>query len=173
MVSFIAVGSSVCNPPFLFSTHPFYENTLYTEFYNTPFYYGLWNGVLNPRFEPYTASLVILLVLEVISPCLTMSIKQNSYNQHFVNSYNVWMFWNVCGISPPPPHGYIIHGKHISTDRSRYFINHQNPPFLFLDPPFIQNHPLYQWNPVAHPFTIFLEFLNPPFLKHGLPTMCF
>ena len=29
------VGSGVCNPPVLFSTHPFfYENTLYTEFYN-------------------------------------------------------------------------------------------------------------------------------------------
>ena len=42
-------------------------------------------------------------------------------------------------------------------------------PFLSLDPPFrpIQNHPLYQWNPVSHPFTNFTNF-NPPLLKCGL-----
>ena len=142
---------------FLFSTHPFYENTLYTEYYKPPFYYGLWHSsvqwVLNPRSEPYLASLVILLVLEVISPCLTMS-KQNSYNQHFVYSYNVWMFWNIFS----PIWMYIIHGKHNSIDRSMYFINHQNPLLLFLDLPCIQNHPLYQWNPVSHPFTNFWKF---------------
>ena len=131
----------------VFVTHPFYFQL--TLFMKTPF---ILNSITHPLtmvfdtlvcsgfwFELYPASLVILLVLEVISPCLTTFIKQNSYNQHFVNSYNVWMFWNVwvCG-SPPPPYGYIIHGKHNSTDRSLYFINHQNPPFLFLDPPFIQ-----------------------------------
>ena len=94
--------------------------------------------VLNTRSEPHPTSLEILLVLEVISPCLTMSIKQNSYNQHFLNSYNVWMFWFFFS-----QYGYIIHGKHNSTDKSLYFINHQNPPFYFWTHS-LQNHPLYQ-----------------------------
>ena len=59
-------------------THPF------TMVFDTLVYSS--ERVLNPRSEPHPVPLVILLVLEVISPCLTMS--KNSYNQHFVNSYN-------------------------------------------------------------------------------------
>ena len=128
--------------------------------------------VLNTWYsEPHPTSLEILLVLEVISPCLTMSIKQNSYNQHFINSYNVWMFWNafclfVC-FFVFSQYGYIIHGKHNSTDKSLYFINHQNPPFLFLDPPFTKP----PFVPIKFSIPPFQNFKNPPFLKCGLPTM--
>ena len=96
-----------------------------------------------------------------------MSIKQNYELQptfcKFIQCIDVLNFF--------PQYGYIIHGKHNSTDRSLYFINHQNPPFLFLDQPFIQNHPLYQWiDPVSHPVTHFFFFgifKTHPFLSMG------
>ena len=44
--------------------------------------------------------------------------------------------------------------QHNATDRSLYFINHQNPPFSFLDPPFI---PMKSSIP---PFYQFSEFLK-------------
>ena len=148
------VGSGVCNPPFLFSTHPFYENTLYTEFYNPPFYYGLWH------LEVWTTSnilIVMLLVLEIISLYLTMSIKKNSYNQHFVNSYNVWMFWNEFYFSSQ--YGYIIHCKHNSTDRSLHFINHQIHPFYFW------THPSYKTTLYTKPPFIPMKSSIPPFYQ--------
>ena len=58
----------------------------------------------------------------------------------------------------------IIHSKHNSTDKSLYFISHQNPPFLSLDPPFIYKTALYT-NEIQYPtlLPIFWIFKTHPF----------
>ena len=126
--------------------------------------------VLNTWSEPHLTSLEILLVLKVISPCLTMPIKQNSYNQHFVNSYIECMdvlkcvFLFLFLFLFYFQYGYIIHGKHDSTDKELYFIHHQNPPFLFLDPPFTKP-PFIPIKSSIPPFYQFSEFLKPTVSK--------
>ena len=84
------VGSGACNPPFLFSTHPFYEkHPLYWILQPTLFTYVFDTVGSEPPVWSTSNILSSIIGLEIISPYLTMSIKQNSYNQHFVNSYNV------------------------------------------------------------------------------------
>ena len=58
----------------------------------------------------------------------------------------------------PPPNMDTSFVANIILQIGVYFINHKNPPFLFLDTPFIQIHPLYQWNPVSHPPANFQNF---------------
>ena len=56
-----------------------------------------------------------------------------------------------------PQYGYIIHGKHNSTDKSLYFINLKNPPFLFLETTLYKTT-LYT-NKIQYP-TFFTNFQN-------------
>ena len=61
-------------------------------------------------------------------------------------------------------YGY-IHGKHNSTDKSLYFINHQNPPFLFLETTLYKTTLYRSIKSSIPPFYQFSEFLKPTLSK--------